>query len=453
MKMNLNKINSIYFLGIGGIGMSALARYFNFEGKKITGYDRTASPLTDELAAEGIQIHFEEDIAQIPADTELVIYTPAIPKDNQEFVHLKNSGLPMLKRSEVLGEISKNYFTIAIAGTHGKTTITSMVTQLLKHNGIAVNAFIGGIANNFGSNLVLSENARIMVVEADEFDRSFLTLQPNIAIISAMDADHLDIYNTADYLKESFFLFSNKITENGSLIHRAGLDTSPEFQGKRISYSAREEADYSAKNIRTEEAFTLFDLYHKGEFVHTFKQRLPGIHNAENAVAAIIVALSQGLNIAQIADALAHYAGVKRRFEFVIADGDRILIDDYAHHPEEIKAGLQAVHSLFPGKNIKAVFQPHLFSRTRDFMDDFAKSLEDVDRLILLDIYPAREKPMEGINSAALLDKIELEDKYLWSKEELVEKIAGLETEVIIMMGAGDIDRLVLPVKEKLLRK
>jgi UDP-N-acetylmuramate--alanine ligase len=451
--MNLSQINSIYFLGIGGIGMSALARYFNFEGKQIAGYDRTATPLTEALQNEGIQIHFEERIDLIPEDTGLVIYTPAIPKDNKEFVHLQKSGIPMLKRSEILGEICKDYFTIAIAGTHGKTTITSMVTQLLKHNGIAVNAFIGGIANNFNSNLVLSKNAKVMVVEADEFDRSFLTLHPDVAIISAMDADHLDIYDNAAYLKESFFLFSEQIRTGGWLIHRATLDTSPRFEGKRISYAAKDNADYRADDIRVEKGSTLFTLYKDNKAQGAFRLTMPGNHNVENATAAIIAASIYGLELSQIADALANYTGVQRRFQFIIRDENLVMIDDYAHHPEEIKASVQAARSLYPGRKLSVVFQPHLFSRTRDFMDDFAESLSAADELILLDIYPAREKPIEGITSSALLDKVTLANKQLCSKEELPEQIARMKPEVLIMMGAGDIDRLVTPVKEKLLKR
>jgi UDP-N-acetylmuramate--alanine ligase len=451
--MNLSQINSIYFLGIGGIGMSALARYFNFEGKQIAGYDRTATPLTEALQNEGIRIHFEERIDLIPADTELVIYTPAIPKDNQEFVHLQKSGIPMLKRSEILGEICKNYFTIAIAGTHGKTTITSMVTQLLKHNGIAVNAFIGGIANNFNSNLVLSKNAKVMVVEADEFDRSFLTLHPDMAIISAMDADHLDIYDNAGYLKESFFLFSEQVRTGGWLIHQAKLETSPRFNGKRISYAANSTADYYAGDIRIENGNTVFQLYKNGKAQEQFHLSMPGNHNVENATAAIVAASVYGLEFSQIADALANYTGVQRRFQFIIRTENRVMIDDYAHHPEEIKASIQAARSLYPDRKLTVVFQPHLYSRTRDFMDDFAESLSAADELILLDIYPAREKPIAGITSAALLEKVRINNKRLCSKEELPEKISALNPEVLIMMGAGDIDRLVKPVKEKLLTR
>ncbi len=451
--MNLKTVKHIYFLGIGGIGMSALARYFNFEGKQIAGYDRTETPLTDQLQLEGIQIHFEDSIALIPKETELIIYTPAIPKENKEFQYLQNSDIPMLKRSEILGEISKDYFTIAIAGTHGKTTITSMVAHILKYNGLAVNAFIGGIASNFESNLVLSNDANIMVVEADEFDRSFLTLHPDLAIISSMDADHLDIYHNANYLKDSFFLFSEQIKTGGWLISQKRLEVAPMFKGKLIAYSASETTDYHATNIHYKDGRTHFSLQKEAQLISEFNLLLPGIHNVENATAAIIACSTYGLEMAQIADALKSYLGVKRRFEFLIRKDNLIMIDDYAHHPEEIKASLQAARSLFPNKKITGVFQPHLFSRTRDFMDDFAQSLSLLDELILLDIYPAREKPIEGVSSASLLEKVNLESKHLWSKDELAENIDQMEIEVLIMMGAGDIDRLMKPVKEKLLNK
>jgi len=451
--MNLNTVKHIYFLGIGGIGMSALARYFNFEGKSIAGYDRTPSPLTDQLQSEGIQIHFTESIDLIPKETELVVYTPAIPSDNKELIHFQNSETTMLKRSEILGEISKNYFTIAIAGTHGKTTITSMIAHILKHNNIAVDAFIGGIANNFDSNLVLSKDAKVMVVEADEFDRSFLSLHPDMAIISAMDADHLDIYHSAEYLKDSFFMFTEQIKTGGWLISQSRLDVAPGFRGKLTRYSSREKADYQATEIHIEDGRTIFNIEKEDTKIVDFNLLMPGNHNVENATAAIVACAAYGLNMDQIKEGLRTYLGVKRRFEFLIREDSLIMIDDYAHHPEEIKASIQAVRSLFPHNKVTAVFQPHLFSRTRDFMDDFAQSLSAVDELILLDIYPAREKPIEGITSAHLLKKINLQQKYLWSKEELIQKIDQLEIEVLIMMGAGDIDRLLQAVKEKLLTR
>jgi len=449
--MNLKTVKNIYFLGIGGIGMSALARYFNFEGKLIAGYDRTPSPLTRNLESEGIIIHYDDSVEMIPKETELVIYTPAIPAENTEFQYLKNSNIPMMKRSEILGAISEDYFTIAIAGTHGKTTITSMVAHILKHNGVAVNAFIGGIANNYNSNLVLSKNAEVMVVEADEFDRSFLTLHPDLAIISSMDADHLDIYSTADYLKDSFFLFSEQIKTGGWLISQSNLDVAPGFKGKSISYSASSYADYHANNIHISQGKTKFAFLKGREVLGEFSLSMPGTHNIENATAAIIACSIYGLSQEQISEGIKSYTGVHRRFEFLIHTNNTIFIDDYAHHPTEIKATLQAARSLFPNKKITGVFQPHLFSRTRDFMDDFASSLSLLDELILLDIYPAREKPIEGVTSKALLAKVELEHKQVCSKEHLVEQINKDDIEVLIMMGAGDIDRLLDPVKTKLL--
>ncbi len=449
--MNLKTVKHIYFLGIGGIGMSALARYFNFEGKKVTGYDRTPSPLTDRLIKEGIDIHFTDSVDLIPNDIELIVYTPAIPKEQKEFQYLNNSNIPMLKRSEILGEISKNYFTIAIAGTHGKTTITSMVAHILKYNNVAVNAFIGGIANNFSSNLVLSDDAKVMVVEADEFDRSFLTLHPELAVISSMDADHLDIYSNANFLKESFFMFSEQIHKDGWLISQSSLEVASRFMEKSISYSATNKADFYADNIHIENGRTLFELKINEQILARIQLQLPGNHNVENAIAASAVCLKYGLSADEIAEALLHYKGVYRRFEYLIQTDDLVMIDDYAHHPTEIKACLQAARSLFPTKKILGVFQPHLFSRTRDFMDDFAEALSQFDELILLDIYPAREKPIEGIDSKALLEKVGISNKRLCSKEQLISCVEAKNTEVLIMMGAGDIDRLLEPVKEKLL--
>ncbi|MCK5857471.1 MAG: UDP-N-acetylmuramate--L-alanine ligase [Bacteroidales bacterium] len=446
----MKTVNSVYFLGIGGIGMSALARYFNFEGKTVAGYDRTPSPLTDRLSEEGISIHYTDSVDLIPSDIDLIVYTPAIPSEQEEFKFLKKSSIPMLKRSEVLGEISKDYYTIAIAGTHGKTTITSMVAQILKHNGVAVNAFIGGIANNFNSNLLLSKNAEVMVVEADEFDRSFLTLHPDMAIISSMDADHLDIYSTADYLKKSFFMFSGQIKGDGWLISQSRLDIAPEFSGKSVSYSATDDADYCASNLSIDDGRTVFDLQNKASKIARISLQLPGNHNIENAIAASVAALKFGLSAKQVADGLRQYLGVRRRFEFLIHTDKLVMIDDYAHHPTEIRACLQAVRSLFPNKKVTGVFQPHLFSRTRDFMDDFAQSLSQLDELLLLDIYPAREKPIAGVSSAALLEKVRIENKQLCKKDELVNCIDTKNIEVLIMMGAGDIDRILQTVKSKL---
>jgi len=449
--MNLQTVKNIYFLGIGGIGMSALARYFNFEGKHIAGYDRTSSPLTRRLESEGIQIHYDDAVEKIPKDIQLVIYTPAIPTENKEFEYLKTNAIPMMKRSEVLGAISADYFTIAIAGTHGKTTITSMVAHILKYNNIAVNAFIGGIANNYKSNLILSKNAEVMVVEADEFDRSFLSLYPDMAIISSMDADHLDIYSTKEYLKDSFFLFSEQIKTGGWLISQSNLEVAPGFKGKNISYSVKSTADYQVNNIHISQGKTHFTFLKEEEVLNEYSLLMPGIHNIENAMAAIIACSIYGLSQEQIAEGIKSYAGVHRRFEFLIHNDHTILIDDYAHHPTEIKATLQAARSLFPNKKISGVFQPHLYSRTRDFMTDFANSLSMFDELILLDIYPAREKPIEGVTSEVLLDKIKLKHKQLCSKEQLIEQINKDDIEVLIMMGAGDIDRLLTPVKTKLL--
>ena len=454
--MNFKDIEVYYFLGIGGIGMSALARYFHTQGKIVLGYDRTSTPLTTELEMEGIAVHFDDNALEIPGVIRhtdkskiLVVYTPAIPRDSNELNWFQEHGYSMMKRSQVLGLITENTRTIAVAGTHGKTTTSSLIAHILTHSGVGCNAFLGGITTNYGTNLLLSKDSPWTVVEADEYDRSFLTLSPEISVITSMDADHLDIYGSHEYMLESFNLFAAKLKTGGSLIYKAGLPLNTEVLPDGISvesYSLIHSADYRGRDIEItnhQYSFTFQSPEFKWDNILA---GLPGTHNIENAVAAVVVALKLGLSEDQIREAIRSFRGVKRRFEYHIKSDDFVLIDDYAHHPEELKACIQSVRELYPGKKITGVFQPHLFSRTRDFADEFARSLELLDDVILLPIYPARELPIEGIDSQMLLDKISKGSKNLIAKSELLAVLRSKPREVVVMLGAGDIDALVKPV-------
>ena len=437
---------TIYMLGIGGIGMSALARYYHSQGYTVAGYDRTPSPLTKQLEDEGMAIHYEDNPTLLPALIDCVIYTPAVPRNLTEFEVLRRRNLPILKRSEALGNITEGHFTIAVAGTHGKTTTTAMVAHILNHGGMSTTAFIGGIANNFNSNLLLShEKDYVIVVEADEFDRSFLHLHPNVSIINSIDADHLDIYGDRQHLVQSFNDFA-QLTENHVIVkEELAIETD-----RGIRFGFGESCDFRAEIIKSEKGITYFFILGEGQKTEI---RLPmaGNHNVLNATAAFIAARQVGISRNAIAEALSTFQGVKRRFDIRINNEKHCYIDDYAHHPEEIRSCLTAVKASFPGKRLTLVFQPHLFSRTRDFMDGFASVLALADRLILLDIYPARELPIEGITSAALLDKVSLQDKCLCSKADLINLIECEKPELLITMGAGDIDRFVEPL-EKLIK-
>ena len=437
---------TIYMLGIGGIGMSALARYYHSQGYTVAGYDRTPSPLTKQLEDEGMAIHYEDNPNLLPALIDCVIYTPAVPRNLTEFEVLRQRNLPILKRSEALGNITEGHFTIAVAGTHGKTTTTAMVAHILIHGGMSTTAFIGGIANNFNSNLLLShEKDYVIVVEADEFDRSFLHLHPNVSIINSIDADHLDIYGDRQHLVQSFNDFA-QLTENHVIVkEELAIETD-----RGIRFGFGESCDFRAEIIKSEKGITDFFILGEGQKTEI---RLPmaGNHNVLNATAAFIAARQVGISRNAIAEALSTFQGVKRRFDIRINNEKHCYIDDYAHHPEEIRSCLTAVKASFPGKRLTLVFQPHLFSRTRDFMDGFASVLALADRLILLDIYPARELPIEGITSAALLDKVGLQDKCLCSKADLINLIECEKPELLITMGAGDIDRFVEPL-EKLIK-
>ncbi|NOU45742.1 MAG: UDP-N-acetylmuramate--L-alanine ligase [Bacteroidales bacterium] len=446
--MKLGTLNTIYFIGIGGIGMSALARYFRIQGVSIYGYDRTRTPLTMQLEREGILIHYEENPDLIPQNTDLVIYTPAIPASGIELRFVRESGFRLMKRSEVLGALTKDLFTVAIAGTHGKTTITSMTSHFLAQAGLPFSAFIGGISNNFGSNLVSTPNNTIIVVEADEFDKSFLQLQPSIAVISSMDADHLDIYHDHNQLIETYQAFARNTSVDGNIIVRYGLkiNTSQSVS----TYGIDPWADVFADNIRVIDGRFVFDLHLRNAKMNDVSIPTPGRHNIENALAAASVAELMGVTIEQIVSGISTFTGVQRRFDFKVRKPDVVYIDDYAHHPEELRACISGVKELFPGKKITGIFQPHLFSRTRDFMDGFARSLSMLDQLILLDIYPAREEPIAGITSSALLQHINLEDKQLCSNEDLLAKVDDLRPEVLLTLGAGDIDQFIRPLQQML---
>lgn len=454
--MNFQQIEVYYFMGIGGIGMSAVARYFNSQGKIVMGYDRTSTPLTTELELEGISVHFDDSVLEIPhvvkltpKEKVLVIYTPAIPKDSPELNWFHDQGYTIIKRAQALGIITEQSKTIAVAGTHGKTTTSSMIAHVLQHSGRGCNAFLGGIATNYKTNLLLDAKAEWTVVEADEYDRSFLTLSPAISIITSTDADHLDIYGSHEYMKESFNLFAQKLKAGGMLIYKSGLpiDTGALVAGvEHSNYCINDTADYRGRDIDIRDGRYFFTFQSPEAKWADVELGLPGTHNVENAVAAIVVALRVGLTEQEIRDGLRTFLGVKRRFEYHIRRPDLVLIDDYAHHPEELRACIASVRELYPDKRITGVFQPHLFSRTRDFADGFVASLEMLDEVILLPIYPARELPIPGIDSQLLLDNISKPGKKLVQKGDLLAELTSSPREVIVMLGAGDIDALVAPV-------
>jgi len=446
--MNLSFIHNIYFIGIGGIGMSALARYFHANQKHVAGYDKTKTEITDSLADLGIKIHFEDALKNIEEqflnpETTLIIYTPAVPKTHLELDYFRKNNFKVLKRSEVLGLITESTFCMAVAGTHGKTTTTSILGHLLFECDIELTAFLGGISENYNSNLIL-KGTDVSVVEADEFDRSFLTLSPDLACITSMDADHLDIYGNVSELEKSFIEFSKKIKPNGKLFVRNGLPI------KGITYGIEDDSDYSAQNIKIENGSYVFDVKTPKTVLKDIQFNLPGRHNLSNAIIALAMAVEYGCPHQQLAKALASYRGVKRRFTYQIKTDALVFIDDYAHHPEEINAVHQAVREMYPNRKVLAVFQPHLYTRTRDFASDFAKSLSQFDEILLLEIYPAREMPIDGVNSTWLLGKINNTNKQLINKTEIVDKIKESSAQIILTIGAGDIGEEVKFIKEKL---
>jgi UDP-N-acetylmuramate--alanine ligase len=446
--MELENIKRVYLIGIGGIGMSGLARYFKKRGCVVCGYDKTITPLTTAMRNEGISVVYQDEednlkISFLENDPEtLIIYTPAIPKDSKILNFFKSGGFSLKKRSEVLGIISKGMYTIAVAGTHGKTTTSSIIAHVLKDSGYDCSAFLGGIATNYDSNILFGEN-NTLVVEADEYDRSFLTLYPDVAIVTSMDADHLDIYGDRSHLVESFMQFVSQIKAGGRLIFKKGL----ELQGGN-TYAANVLADIQAVNVKIKDGSFYFDFKNADFIIEDIQLGLPGLHNIENAVAAIEVALHLGIEPDKIKNALASFRGVKRRFEYILKEPKHIYIDDYAHHPEELRACIQAVKTLYPDKRLTTIFQPHLFTRTRDFAEGFSEVLSITDELIMLDIYPARELPIEGVSSAMILDKVSIDAKQILSKEQTLDYIRANKPELLLTVGAGDIDTLIVTLKE-----
>jgi len=449
MDIDLKNIRNIYFIGIGGIGMSALARYFKFLGKNVAGYDKTETQITNGLEEFGVQIHFKDEINAIPKkflniEETLIVYTPAIPKDHKELNYFISQKFVIKKRAEVLGIITKETYTLAVAGTHGKTTTTAILAHLLKESGVKVTAFLGGISENYNSNLLLEGN-EVVVVEADEYDRSFLQLYPDIAAITSMDADHLDIYEESNALEESFVEFSSKVKDN-LLIHQ-GLP----LRGN--TFGIEDDSEYCAQNIKIHNGSYVFDLKTPRELIKDMHLNLPGKHNLLNAITAFAIAELYGTPTKALAKALSSFKGVQRRFTYQIKEENLVYIDDYAHHPTEIDALHQAIREMHPEKKITAIFQPHLFSRTRDFGIDFARSLNQFDEVILLDIYPARELPIEGVTSEWLLDMINVKNKKKVAKENLITEILQSEIEIVVTIGAGDIGEEVKRIKNALLEK
>lgn len=446
---------NIYFIGIGGIGMSAIARYYNFKGLKVSGYDKTPSDLTRALESEGIDVHYEDNVSYIPEDVEntLVIYTPAIPKDMGELTYVQEKGYRVIKRSRMLGEIAEGQRCLAVAGTHGKTTTSTLLAHIFSHSGEGCSAFLGGISKNYNTNLLVSHN-NVIVAEADEFDRSFLQLYPEIAVITSMDADHLDIYGDASHIHEAFKAFASQVS--GTVVVKHGLDiVEDDTRAKILTYSYENpQADFHASDIVSDECgyftFTLNSPYGK---IENCRLGIPGWINTENAIAASAIALIYGLEPERIRKALAAFEGVKRRFDIHLNTPSCSYIDDYAHHPKEISSAISSMRNIFPGRKLTAIFQPHLYTRTRDFAPEFAESLSMADKLILLDIYPAREEPIEGVTSEIIFDKVTLEDKVLITREQLMDYLQNEPVDILVTFGAGNIDRFISPITEMLKKR
>ena len=438
----------IYFIGIGGIGMSAIARYYNTKGFKVSGYDKTPSPLTEALESEGIEVHYEDNIDFVPKSVEdtLVVYTPAIPKDMGELVYVQEHGYRVIKRSRMLGEITRGQRCMAVAGTHGKTTTSTLTSHLFTASGAGCSAFLGGISKNYDNNLLIHEND-VVVVEADEFDRSFLQLVPEVAVITSMDADHLDIYGDEAHIREAFKSFAGQVS--GTVIAKYGLDITPEDTKARImTYSfGNPQADFHAEAL---EQAGHFNLHYPGGVIEDCVVGIPGWVNIENGVAAAAIALTYGIDPQEIKKALASFSGVKRRFDLQVKNDRHIYIDDYAHHPEEISATLSSIRKAYPGMKLTAAFQPHLYTRTRDFADEFAQALSSVDKLILLEIYPAREEPIPGVTSEIIFRNVTAPEKVLLRRDEFMKYMENEEVELFVTLGAGDIDRFVGPIAQML---
>ena len=446
----------IYFVGIGGIGMSNLARYFKIRGKSVAGYDKSSTPLTLQLESEGIPIHYEENSAAIPVDflnahTTLVVRTPAVPEVHAELLFFHRNGYKILKRAQVLGEVSKDNRSLCIAGTHGKTTTTTLTAHLLRQSHVDCNAFLGGISNNYGTNLLLTDKSDLTVIEADEYDRSFHQLKPYMAVVTSVDPDHLDIYNTHTEYLESFAHFTELIRPDGCLILKKGLPLQHRLQTgvKLYSYSVEEAADFYATNVQYDLGRLYFDFYYPGGSIKSIELGVPIRINVENAVAAMALAKLNGVTDEELRAGLACFKGSKRRFDFQIRTDDFVYIDDYAHHPEELRASIRSIKELYPGKKITGIFQPHLYSRTQDFANEFALVLSELDDLILLDIYPARELPIPGVTSEMILKKVTLSSKTVTSLEKVFEVLDQKKPEILVTLGAGNIDSLVPVLKKR----
>jgi len=452
-----------YFLGAGGIGMSALVRYFNHFGKTVYGYDKSQTELTKQLQVEGAVLHFNEDetllkelLSNYKKEEVLIIYTPAIPKEHAELIYLQNNNYNLQKRAWVLGEITKQFKTIAVAGTHGKTTTSTLITHILKTAGINCYSFLGGISRNYNTNLLLGDltnSNSYVVVEADEYDRSFLTLHPYIAVITSVDADHLDIYGDAENMISTYNQFASQVKDNGFLIVKKNVNNDLRLNGKQLIYSLNLGTEYSADSIHINDGNFCYNVVSPIESIKDVAIGLPGLHNVENSIAAIAVAQQLNIKGDVINKALRSFKGVKRRFDYHVKTKNLVYIDDYAHHPEELKAAITAAKQLYPDKKITGIFQPHLYTRTRDFTEGFIESLSLLDTCILLEIYPAREKPIEGINSNMLLNKISSKQKFVFEKQQALNYIESNEIEVLLTLGAGDIDLLIEPIEHLLTKK
>ena len=460
--MDINNITAVYFVGAGGIGMSALIRYFLSKGKKVAGYDKTPSGLTEQLNYEGAVIHYEDNVDLIPDDftdpaKTLVVYTPAVPEAHSELCYFRGNGFEVMKRARVLGEITNCNRGLCVAGTHGKTTTSSMIAHLLKQSHVDCNAFLGGILKNYDSNLMLSAKSDLTVIEADEFDRSFHWLKPYMAVITAADPDHLDIYGTPEAYRESFEHFTSLIRPDGCLIMKQGINVTPRLQEgvKLYTYSATEGGDFYAENIRIGNGEIFFDFVGPDVRIPDIQLGVPVKVNIENGVAAIALAWLNGATPEEIKHGMATFAGPRRRFDFHLKKDNIVLIDDYAHHPAELKASILSVKELYAGRKVTGIFQPHLYTRTRDFAADFAASLSLLDELILLDIYPAREEPIPGVTSQIIFDAVTIPGKRLIRKEELLDVVSAEagRLDVVLMLGAGNIELLVEPVKQILDKK
>ena len=450
---------NVYFIGIGGIGMSNLARYFLSQGKNVGGYDRTKTPLTEALRNEGAFVHYEDSINEIPTpflekETTLIVYTPAVPASHSELTYFSENRFMLMKRAQVLGEITKSSDAICVAGTHGKTTVSSMIAHLLRQSAMDCNAFLGGILKNYDNNLLLSEKSQITVVEADEYDRSFHWLRPWMAVITSADPDHLDIYGTAEAYRESFEKFTSLIRPDGFLLIRKDAPVTPKCDNSvQIFTYSETEGDYLAQNIRIGGGEIVFDFVSPVEKIENLSLGVPMKINIENAIAAIAVARTCGATPDEIRHGIATYSGAKRRFDFRIKSNDIVFIDDYAHHPQELTVAIESIRALYPNRKVTGVFQPHLYSRTRDFVDEFAESLSLLEEVILLDIYPAREEPIEGVSSQLIFDKITSLEKTLLKKSELLDFLKTKELDVFVTFGAGDIDELLDEVETMLLAR